>query len=112
MNISKQNIDLFVEDFIEAPDEFPEPIGAHNTLQEKVNYTEIARRKGLEGTVYIQAKIDKDGNVVEATIIKAIGGGLDEVALNTVLATKFTPGKQRGKPVNVKMVIPIKFVLK
>jgi len=32
--------------------------------------------------------------------------------LNAVLATKFIPGKQRGKAVNVKMVIPIKFVLK
>ncbi|MCH7965733.1 MAG: energy transducer TonB [Bacteroidetes bacterium] len=37
---------------------------------------------------------------------------MDEEALNAVLNTKFVPGKQRGKPVKVKLVIPIKFVLR
>jgi len=106
------NIDLSDEDFIPVPEELPQPIGGLKAIQEKVHYTEIAKRIGLEGSIYIQAKIDKKGNVVEATILKGIGGGLDEEALNAVLATKFNPGKQQGKPVNVKMVIPIKFVLK
>jgi len=90
----------------------PAPIGGIKAIQEKVHYTDIARRIELQGTVYIQAKIDKNGNVVEASVLKGIGGGLDEEALNAVTSTKFTPGKQRGKPVKVKMVIPIKFVLR
>jgi protein TonB len=90
----------------------PEPIGGLKTLQEKVHYTEIARKAGIEGTVYIQAKIDKNGDVVEAIVLKGLGGGLDEEALNAVKSTKFHPGEQRGRPVNVKMVIPIKFVLR
>lgn len=108
----KPNVDLSDEIFIEIPEESPSPVGGLKVLQEKVHYTEIAKRIGLEGTVYIQAKIDKNGDVVEATVIKGLGAGLDEEALNAVKSTKFIPGKQRGKPVNVKMVIPIKFVLK
>ncbi len=101
------------DEFIfEVVEELPSPIGGLKALQEKVHYTEIARRAGIEGTVYIQAKINKNGDVVEALVIKGLGAGLDEEALSAVLATKFIPGKQRGKPVNVKMVIPIKFVLK
>lgn len=105
-------IDLSGEDFIPVPEELPSPVGGLIAIQEKVRYTEIARRVGIEGTVYIEAKINKNGNVVEAAVLKGLGGGLNEEALNAVKSTKFVPGRQRGKPVNVKMIIPIKFVLK
>lgn len=100
------------EPFIEYPEELPEPRGGMKTLQEKVHYTEIGRRAGIEGTVLILASINKNGDVVDAKVRIGIGAGLDEEALNAVLTTKFVPGKQRGMPVNVKMTIPIKFVLK
>jgi protein TonB len=93
-------------------EEMPKPIGGIRAIQEKVYYTEIAIRTGIEGTVFIEAVIDKEGNVIDAKIVRDIGGGLDESALKAVLATKFSPGKQRGKPVKVKVTIPIKFVLK
>jgi len=100
------------EIIFEVVEEMPAPVGGLKSIQEKVHYTEIARRAGVEGTVFIEAKIDKNGNVVDAFVKKGLGAGLDQEALNAVLATKFIPGKQRGKAVNVKMVIPIKFVLK
>ena len=89
----------------------PEPIGGIKSIWEKVHYTEIAKRIGLTGTVYIEAAIDKKGNVVNAKIIRGIGGGLDEISLNAVKHTKFKPGMQGGRPVKVKMTIPIKFIL-
>ncbi len=95
-----------------AVEEMPFPIGGLQSIQEKVHYTEIGRRVGIKGTVYIEAIIDEKGNVINAIVVKGIGGGLDEEALNAVLNTKFVPGKQRGKPVKVKLVIPIKFVLR
>ena len=100
------------EDIFEVVEEMPAPVGGLKAIQEKVHYTEIARRAGVEGTVFIEARIDKNGNVVDAFVKKGLGAGLDAEALNAVLATKFIPGKQRGKPVNVKMTIPVKFVLK
>ncbi len=95
-----------------AVEEMPYPIGGIQAIQEKVHYTEIGIRAGIKGTVYIEAIIDEEGNVINAIVKKGIGGGLDEEALNAVLNTKFVPGKQRGKPVKVKLVIPIKFVLR
>ena len=95
-----------------AVEEMPKPIGGLKAIQEKVCYTEIGRRAGINGTVYIEAVIDEKGNVSNAIVKKGIGGGLDESALNAVNLTKFYPGKQRGKTVKVKMIIPIKFVLR
>jgi len=108
----KPKIDLSDEEYIPVPEELPAPVGGLKSIQEKVHYTEIARRAGVEGTVFILAKINKNGDVVDATVIKGLGAGLDEEALNAIKLTKFIPGKQRGKPVNVKMTIPVKFVLK
>jgi periplasmic protein TonB len=104
--------DITDEPFINYAEELPSPVGGIKSLQEKVHFTEIARRAGVEGIVYIQAKINKNGDVVEAKILKGLGAGLDEEALNAVKLTKFVPGKQRGRAVNVMMTIPVKFVLK
>lgn len=95
-----------------AVEEMPYPIGRIQAIQEKVHYTEFGRRAGIKGTVYIEAIINEEGSVINAIVKKGIGGGLDEEALNAVQNTKFVPGKQRGKPVKVKLVIPIKFVLR
>jgi protein TonB len=81
-------------------------------IQSKIKYPEIARRAGLEGTVYILAYLNEEGIVVKTEIAKGIGGGCDEEAEKAVKDTRFTPGKQRGKPVKVKVMIPVKFQLK
>ncbi len=94
-----------------AVEEMPEPIGGIKAIQEKINYPEIAKRAGVEGKVYILAFVDESGNVTKANVLKGIGAGCDEAALNAVLKTKFKPGKQRGKPVNVQVSIPVIFKL-
>jgi len=94
-----------------AVEEMPEPIGGIKAIQEKIVYPEIAKRAGVEGKVYILAFVDEAGNVTKANVLKGIGAGCDEAALNGVLKTKFKPGKQRGKPVNVQVSIPVIFKL-
>ncbi|MBT8382941.1 MAG: energy transducer TonB [Ignavibacteria bacterium] len=90
----------------------PEPLGGIAAILEKVYYTEIAKRTEIEGKVVIEAVVDKQGNIIDAFVKIRIGGGLDEIALDAVKNTKFHPGKQRGMPVNVRISIPIKFVLR
>ncbi len=94
-----------------AVEEMPEPIGGIQAIQSKIVYPEIAKRAGIEGKVYVLAFVDETGNVTKAEIIKGLGAGLDDAALNAVKATKFKPGKQRGKPVKVQVSIPIVFKL-
>lgn len=94
-----------------AVEEMPEPIGGIQAIQSKIKYPEIAKRAGVEGKVYVLAFVDESGNVTDAKIIKGLGAGCDEEALNAVKQTKFKPGKQRGKPVRVQVSIPIVFKL-
>lgn len=94
-----------------AVEEMPEPIGGIAAIQSKIVYPEIAKRAGVEGKVYILAFVDENGNVTKAQVLKGLGAGLDEAALDAIKQTKFKPGKQRGKPVKVQVSIPIVFKL-
>lgn len=90
----------------------PEIIGGLESILKNVYYTEIARRAEIEGRVSIGFVVNKVGEIEDAKVLKGISGDLDMIALNAVKQAKFTPGLQRGKPVNVRMVIPIVFKLK
>ncbi|NCS89977.1 MAG: energy transducer TonB [Ignavibacteria bacterium CG2_30_36_16] len=94
-----------------AVEEMPEPIGGIAAIQSKIVYPEIAKRAGVEGKVYVLAFVDEGGNVTKVEIAKGLGAGLDEAAMGAVRQTKFKPGKQRGKPVKVQVMIPIVFRL-
>ena len=94
-----------------AVEEMPEPIGGIKGIQEKIVYPEIAKRAGVEGKVYVLAFVDESGTVTKAQVLKGIGAGCDEAALDAVQKTRFKPGKQRGKPVKVQVSIPIIFKL-
>jgi TonB family protein len=97
--------------FFVSVEQMPEPIGGIAGIQKRIRYPEIAKRAGIEGRVFVLAFIDAKGNVVKARIIKGIGAGCDEAALKAVEKTKFTPGRQRGKAVNVQVTVPILFKL-
>jgi protein TonB len=75
-------------------------------------YPRQAQRMGIEGTVYVQFVIEKDGSLTDVKAVKGIGGGCDEVAAEVVRNAKaWLPGKQRGVAVRSQRVIPIKYVL-
>ncbi|NOX17311.1 MAG: energy transducer TonB [Chlorobi bacterium] len=98
--------------FFVAVEEMPQPIGGIAAIQKRIKYPEIARRAGVQGRVFIKAFVDENGNVFKVELIKGIGAGCDQEALKAVKATKFKPGKQRGKPVKVQVSIPILFKIK
>ena len=90
----------------------PELIGGIQGLQKRVKYPEIAKKAGVEGTVFLQFIVDEKGNVVDPVVMRGIGAGCDEEALEAIRTAKFKPGKQRGKPVKVKFSLPVRFRLK
>lgn len=94
----------------------PEPQGGYPAfykyISDNMDYPAQARRMGVEGKVYVQFVVDKDGTINEVKAIKGIGAGCDEEAVRVVKsAPKWQPGKQRGRAVKVRMVVPITFRL-
>ena len=78
----------------------------------KLKYPAQARRMGIEGKVFVEFVIERDGSITDVKAIKGIGAGCDEEAVRVLQsAPKWKPGKQRGKPVRQRMVLPIAFKL-
>jgi len=83
-----------------------------NWVQSNIKYPEIAAQNGIAGTVYVSFIIDKSGKVGSLDIVRAVDPSLDnEVKRVLSSAPDWTPGAQRGRNVNVKMSIPVKFLL-
>jgi len=108
---NEPTIGIYEPDYLVTIENMPELIGGLEGLQSKIKYPEIAKRAGIEGKVYVLAFIDENGNVAGAKIIKGIGAGCDEAALDAVKQSKFTPGRQKGEPFKVQVAIPIIFKL-
>ena len=94
----------------------PTPPGGMSAFYQYVSknmkYPAQARRMGIEGRVFVQFVVDKDGTITEVQAIKGIGAGCDEEAERVLRnAPKWKPGKQRGRAVKVRMVLPITFKL-
>lgn len=102
--------------FFTVVEVFPEFPGGYASLQkyltENLKYPRQAIEAGISGTVYVNFIIGSDGKIKDAKIERGIGGGCDEEALRVVKGMpSWSPGKQRNIPVNVQMVLPVKFSL-
>lgn len=81
-------------------------------LQQHINYPPQAVENNIQGTVYLDITIGKDGSVQDVKIRKDIGGGCGKEAERVVRnMPKWNPAMQNGNRVNFKMTIPVKFVL-
>lgn len=98
---------------VESMPEFPGGEAALNKyLYENIKYPQMAKESGIQGRVFVTFVVEKNGAVTDVRVLRGIGGGCDEEAIRVVSnMPKWSPGKQRGKPVRVQFNLPIKFTL-
>jgi protein TonB len=81
-------------------------------LSKNLKYPSVARRMGIEGTVYVSFVVEKSGEISNVELLRGIGGGCDEEAIRVIEnAPIWKPGYQRSRPVKVRMRLPIRFKL-
>ena len=79
----------------------------------QIEYPEIAKENGIQGRVTVQFTIDKDGSVKDVKVLRGVDSSLDKEAVRVIQKSpKWSPGKQRNKPVKVKYTFPIIFQLR
>lgn len=84
----------------------------YQSIAEQIKYPAQARRLRVEGKVFVEFVIGKDGKITEVKAVKGIGAGCDEEAVRIIQnSPPWNPGRQRGKPVRQRMVLPIIFKL-
>ena len=88
---------------------FQEKINKH--IRKNFRYPEIAQEMGIQGRVYVQFVIAKDGSITSVRM-RGPDKNLEKEAARIISKLpKMTPGKQRGRAVRVPFSIPITFRL-
>ncbi len=82
-------------------------------LRDNLKYPEMDRATGTVGTVYLQFLVNKKGEIKEVEVLRGVNKRLDKEAVRVVKAMpNWSPGKQRGKAVNVRFSFRVTFALK
>ena len=74
-------------------------------------YPDLAKRAGIEGTVYVKILVNKEGKPVKAVVVKSDSEVFNQPAVDAAMKFVFTPAIQHKNPVMVWVVVPFKFKL-
>lgn len=103
-------------DVVREADTMPVPKGGmegwNRFLSQHLKMPAQAREMGVDGVVYAQFVVDKQGKITSPSILRSLGMGLDDEVLRILTlpdASQWAPGRKDGQPVNTLMTIPIKF---
>jgi protein TonB len=111
VNLSAQQSVMDSEGVYLVCEKMPELVGGMNSVQRKIRYPLQAKSLGVQGVVYVQCVIDEKGEIVSPKVVKTLGAGCDEEAIRVLKKSKFKPGYDKGKPVQVRFTLPIFFRL-
>jgi protein TonB len=75
----------------------------------KPDYTEEARRRGVEGQVVLEIVVRSDGRVGSVRVLRGLGAGLDQRAADAVRQWRFSPARRHGSPVDVMVEVEVEF---
>ena len=98
---------------VEQEPAFPGGVEAlYKFVQSNLKYPQLAKENNIEGRVFVQFVVEKDGSVSNVKAARDIGGGCGAEAVRVVKAMpKWAPGKQRGKAVRAAYTLPVVFKL-
>ena len=82
-------------------------------VNSRLVYPEIAKENGVQGRVTLQFTVNTDGSVSDVKVLRGVDSSLDKEAVRIVkMSPKWTPGKQRDRPVKVVYNFPVVFQLR
>ena len=98
---------------VETQPEFPGGMAElMKYLQKNLRYPQICKEQGVQGRVIVQFVVNTDSTITDVNVIKSVNPHLDKEALRVVSSMpKWKPGEQRGKPVSMRMTLPVTFRL-
>lgn len=81
-------------------------------LSDHIRYPAVAKENGVQGRVFVQFIVERDGSLTDMKIVRDPGSGLgDETTRVLKLSPHWKPGMQNGKPVRVQFTIPVNYSL-
>ena len=89
----------------------PQLVGGMDHLYAQARYPDRAREEGVEGRVFVQFIVGRQGEVHDPNVTRGVHPDLDAEAIRVIQTARFTPGVHRGQPICVQMSLPIAFRL-
>jgi protein TonB len=81
-------------------------------LQNHIRYPNLAKENGVQGRVFVQFVVERDGSLTDLQIVRNPGSGLGEEAVRVLkISPHWKPGSQNGKLVRVQYTVPVNFAL-
>jgi len=112
---SEANIEKVIETLLPQPGVFiPREVNPVQINTVNPEYPPIAQRAGVEGVVWLNALVDKDGKVRDVIIVKESGAnaGFEEAAIKAAYKTAWKPAIANGQPIALWVTYKVEFVLK
>ncbi|HSL86434.1 MAG TPA: energy transducer TonB, partial [Bacteroidales bacterium] len=107
-----EEVFIIVEEMPRFGDGPDGPANFRSYIAENLVYPPEAAKQGIQGLVFVQFTVNSKGFVENVKIVRGIHELLDAEAIRVVMESpQWTPGRQRGKEVNVQYTFPINFVL-
>lgn len=114
MPLAAQDTDEKVFTEVETLAEFEGGMEAfYQFIASQMKYPTLARKLGIQGKLYTQFVVEKDGSISQVTLLNGLGGDCDEEAIRVISQSpQWTPAQHDGQAVRNKLVIPLIFKLK
>ena len=81
-------------------------------LSKNIHYPAVAKENNVQGKVFLQFVVERDGSITDIKVVRGIGSGCDEEATRVLKnSPHWKPGIQNGRAVRVYYTIPISFTL-
>ena len=107
---SQDTSKFYVYDSAQIMPSFPGDL--NKWISNKIYYPDYELSHDIQGTVYVSFIVDKNGSVDSVKISKGVWFNINNEAVSVVSSMpKWSPGMQNGKPVRVRYVLPINFIL-
>ena len=88
------------------------PGNVQQWISKNIKYPMIAQENNIQGRVFVQFVIERDGSVTDVKVARSVDPSLDKEAIRVVKAMpKWTPETTHAKPVRVSYTVPINFQL-
>ena len=82
-------------------------------MNARLQYPEIAKENGVDGTVYLQFTIGSDGRIQDVKVLRSPDESLAREAVRVVASSpKWEPGRQRDRAVKVSYTFPVVYRLR
>ena len=81
-------------------------------LSQNLNYPETTRKASVQGKVYVEFVVDRDGSIQGVSVLRGVHPDSDAEAIRLIQnMPNWIPGEQGGEKIKVKQTIPINFSL-